>query len=127
MNTIFFIVGAVLTVLMVTYLATRKYRIVPITKKMMDARLMGCVACGAPPRHLCLDKEGKPLMNHIHEVRWVMTDEKLSYELIETPDAVGGWAIKCRRCGLTSYHPKDVEHRFCANCNIFHNDLKVVG
>jgi hypothetical protein len=25
----------------------------------------------------------------------------------------------CPRCGLTSYHPKDVEHRHCGNCEQF--------
>ena len=32
----------------------------------------------------------------------------------------GGKAIKCMTCGMTSYHPKDVEHRYCGNCNKFH-------
>ena len=31
-----------------------------------------------------------------------------------------GTAIKCKKCGLTSYHSKDVEHRYCGNCHEFH-------
>jgi hypothetical protein len=33
-----------------------------------------------------------------------------------------GQAIKCHTCGLTSYHPEDVRHRFCGKCNVFHED-----
>ena len=33
-------------------------------------------------------------------------------------------AIKCHTCGLTSYHPKDVSHRYCGKCHIFHDDLR---
>lgn len=29
--------------------------------------------------------------------------------------------ITCRRCGMTSWHPKDVENLYCANCHQFHN------
>jgi hypothetical protein len=39
------------------------------------------------------------------------------YEIVE-----GGEAIKCLACGLTSHHPKDVEHRYCGKCHVFHND-----
>lgn len=43
-----------------------------------------------------------------------------TYEIVE-----GGRAIKCLLCGLTSYHPKDVEHRFCGKCDLFHEDLRL--
>lgn len=33
-----------------------------------------------------------------------------------------GAAIKCSMCGLTSYHPDDVKHRYCGNCHLFHDD-----
>lgn len=32
-------------------------------------------------------------------------------------------AIQCLMCGLTSYHPEDVKHRYCGKCNVFHDDL----
>lgn len=28
--------------------------------------------------------------------------------------------IRCGTCGVTSFHPKDVEERFCARCHKFH-------
>jgi len=31
-----------------------------------------------------------------------------------------GRSIMCLRCGLVSYHPKDVEEKYCGNCHIFH-------
>lgn len=41
-----------------------------------------------------------------------------SYEILE-----GGAAIRCKRCGLTSHNPNDVEQRFCSKCKRFHHDL----
>lgn len=41
-----------------------------------------------------------------------------TYELTE-----GGSAIRCRRCGLTSHNPYDVQQRYCGNCNLFHEDM----
>jgi hypothetical protein len=34
-------------------------------------------------------------------------------------------SITCPRCGLTSWHPDDVKHRYCGNCNMFHEDMKI--
>lgn len=34
--------------------------------------------------------------------------------------SVDGRAITCHRCGMTSHHPQDVQHRFCGNCKLFH-------
>jgi ribosomal protein L37E len=66
--------------------------------------------------------------------KWVSDDQK---ELVNCPACLqgmqfgdptfeileGGKAIKCRRCGLTSYSLKDVEHRWCGNCKVSHDDL----
>ena len=41
-----------------------------------------------------------------------------TFEIVED-----GRAIKCLLCGRTSWHPKDVEHRYCGNCEVFHDDL----
>ena len=43
------------------------------------------------------------------------------YEIVEE-----GQAIKCLTCGMTSWHPEDVRHRYCGNCHVFHEgeDLK---
>lgn len=36
------------------------------------------------------------------------------------PRAIGGKATLCHECRMTSFHPKDVDHRYCGNCNKFH-------
>lgn len=45
---------------------------------------------------------------------------KNGFELVETNGQQG---IKCLDCGLTSYHPKDIEHKYCGNCHKFHESL----
>lgn len=30
-------------------------------------------------------------------------------------------SITCPQCGMTSYHPMDVEHRYCGNCYQYHD------
>lgn len=37
--------------------------------------------------------------------------------------AADGKSITCLRCRRTSYHPKDVEHRYCGHCKVFHDEL----
>ena len=41
--------------------------------------------------------------------------------------AADGGSITCHRCGLTSYHPMDVAHRYCGACHRFHTDAEVVA
>lgn len=31
----------------------------------------------------------------------------------------------CPTCGKTSYHPKDIEHKYCGFCNVFHDNRYV--
>lgn len=31
--------------------------------------------------------------------------------------------ITCPQCGMTSYHPEDVRHKYCGNCHEFHEDM----
>jgi ribosomal protein L37E len=31
--------------------------------------------------------------------------------------------IRCPRCGLTSYNPKDIAERYCGYCHAFHDDM----
>lgn len=45
---------------------------------------------------------------------------KKTYEIIRKGDTL---AIKCLICNMTSYHPVDVEKKYCANCKIFHIDI----
>ncbi len=47
-----------------------------------------------------------------------MTDELLPVGA----DSPIGLAIRCRRCGHTSYHPEDVRQRYCGACHRFHDD-----
>lgn len=32
-------------------------------------------------------------------------------------------SITCPMCGMVSYHPKDIEHRYCGKCHAYHRDL----
>lgn len=32
-------------------------------------------------------------------------------------------SITCPKCGMTSYNPNDIKHRYCGNCNQFHDGL----
>jgi len=45
-----------------------------------------------------------------------------TFEIRTDAKAVGGQAITCHICHLTSYHPKDVENRYCGHCHVFHED-----
>jgi hypothetical protein len=37
-----------------------------------------------------------------------------------------GEGIECRFCNLTSFHPNDIENRYCGYCDIFHDDISEV-
>jgi hypothetical protein len=39
--------------------------------------------------------------------------------------AADGRSITCGACGATSYHPGDVQHRYCGRCKAFHDDCSV--
>ena len=45
-----------------------------------------------------------------------------SYRLIVSD---GYAAIRCLICGKTSYHPKDIEHRYCGFCRRFHAETSI--
>jgi len=34
----------------------------------------------------------------------------------------GHKGIECLTCGMVSFHPSDIRHRFCGNCGEFHDD-----
>ncbi|HEV8189489.1 MAG TPA: hypothetical protein VGP83_17170 [Pyrinomonadaceae bacterium] len=36
----------------------------------------------------------------------------------------GSPRIKCPHCGMISYHPQDIAHRYCGNCHRFHDDIE---
>lgn len=38
-----------------------------------------------------------------------------------TAAAQGRPYIRCLLCRVTSYHPKDIEQRFCGNCDTWHD------
>ncbi len=42
----------------------------------------------------------------------------MTYEILQFDGR--GDAIKCLICGMVSYNPNDVEHRYCGNCHRFH-------
>ena len=31
-------------------------------------------------------------------------------------------SIRCPRCGMRSYHPHDIDQRYCGNCHAFHDE-----
>lgn len=33
-----------------------------------------------------------------------------------------GECIQCLRCGMASFHPGDVDNRYCASCKQWHDD-----
>ena len=41
-----------------------------------------------------------------------------TYEISE-----GGKSITCLGCGSISFHPQDVEHKYCVHCHVFHEDI----
>ena len=36
---------------------------------------------------------------------------------------LNGPCIICKRCGLASYNPNDIEQHYCARCHVFHDDI----
>lgn len=34
-----------------------------------------------------------------------------------------GNSITCALCGMRSYNPSDIKHKYCGACNVFHEDL----
>ncbi len=50
----------------------------------------------------------------------VLMDFSLTYFLGYGPKPV---SITCRRCAKTSYNLGDVAHKYCAHCNVFHEQI----
>lgn len=51
-----------------------------------------------------------------------------TYYEIAMPDPVAAWrtravAFTCPRCGAVSHNPHDIEHRYCARCHVFVDDV----
>ena len=44
---------------------------------------------------------------------------KRTYEYINHKGQTG---FKCLKCKRTSFHPKDLENRYCGNCHIFYDE-----
>ena len=67
--------------------------------------------CAAGACKFC--EPGKhPCEHRCHGLRPVPVTESL-----DPPE--GEPSITCPRCGMTSYHPKDIENGFCGNCHDF--------
>jgi hypothetical protein len=49
-----------------------------------------------------------------------------SFTTYRLNDNNGVESITCLRCGLTSYHPKDVESGYCGRCHVFHEDVQPI-
>jgi hypothetical protein len=48
----------------------------------------------------------------------------MTYQLVTHHGSQG---IQCLLCGLTSWHPMDVQERYCGRCHIFHEDVTLAG
>lgn len=44
------------------------------------------------------------------------------YRINDEPKAIDGKTITCLVCGMTSYNPNDVKHKYCGNCHKFLED-----
>lgn len=49
-----------------------------------------------------------------------MRPEPATYRLLLVPGRPA--AIKCLICNRVSYHPKDIEAKYCGFCHRFHED-----
>jgi hypothetical protein len=52
----------------------------------------------------------------------MMSSMAITYEI--STDAFGHQFIRCLLCGLASYHPEDIQQKYCGYCHVFHDDLK---
>ena len=46
-----------------------------------------------------------------------------TYELLNPKQAPMQPGIVCKLCKRTSFHPMDVEQKYCGNCHIFHEQF----
>jgi len=61
------------------------------------------------------------LIDEVHDLKTALRPKDATYELVVEKGATG---IRRLVCGLTSYHPQDVERRYCGNCHRFHDIRK---
>jgi DNA-binding XRE family transcriptional regulator len=62
---------------------------------------------------------GRPLAGLIEEVLGHEPAPPVGrYTIRQGPPA----SITCHTCNHTSHHPRDVEHRYCCYCHVFHDD-----
>lgn len=66
-----------------------------------------------PDHAMCvaIDKDD----NHITVPCSQLHDRIVIYRLVEEDEP----SYTCPRCGMVSYHPKDIEHLYCAKCHEF--------
>jgi hypothetical protein len=53
----------------------------------------------------------------MNDTEYKTTQSTYKYDLLVKEDGTKG--IKCKRCGMTSWHPLDVRYRYCINCKLF--------
>lgn len=93
-----------------------------ITRDGPRATAVCCDACA----------EGAATIHEVVELR----EGEIVYHALETLEqlpprptyAIRGegsrQSITCLRCGMTSHHPGDVDHLYCANCKLFHKEAQ---
>lgn len=77
--------------------------------------LDACERCRARPFDLCPEGARKLAEAATGVVQPRPADQAVTCEIVEN-----GQAIKCLRCGRTSWNPNDVQHRYCGGCQAFH-------
>lgn len=89
-----------------------------MTIHFMQYGMTACMREGPPSRW----PEGHRWSSDWNDV--TCEDCKMGKDLIQTftisPD---GKSITCRRCKMTSHSHRDVEHHYCGNCHVFHDDI----
>ena len=70
-----------------------------------------------------------------HQTRMDASSYDEICDLCGATDELGSWGrlaepcsarlcITCPRCGMVSYHPKDIIESYCGNCHEFHDTMK---
>lgn len=77
--------------------------------------LDACERCRARPFDLCPEGARKLAEAAAGVSLAPPLETPTTYEIVEN-----GQAIKCLRCGRTSWSPKDVQYRYCGGCTAFH-------
>jgi len=52
----------------------------------------------------------------------VVVEERSRHAGLDPVPTILVVGIRCHTCGQTSFHPKDINERYCGHCHVFHED-----